>query len=254
MKSKKANQKNLLNSKLAAYSITATGALLGAPAMSEAQGMLQNITQFSYDGGATFISTPPSVSNQDVSFRAMNAQFERISLHAQNNSGAARASIGGWIAVNSHFEASRLAPGAQVAGRLFTDGSGAYLLASHTNHGGANHGNFLPTGANGVFTGYAAFEARASAGHTYYGWLRIKITNDANGVPAQVAVIDKNGDGIYGALDSKNDPNLNNFTAGMIEAVPEPSLAALGGLGLLAFGARGVRELRRRRQAAAKTN
>jgi len=44
--------------------------------------------------------------------------------------------------------------------------------------------------------------------------------------------------------------NGQNIEAGQVSAIPEPASVA-SGLGLLALGAAGVREMRRRRQLAA---
>jgi hypothetical protein len=73
--------------------------------------------------------------------------------------------------------------------------------------------------------------------HHYYGWLRLKVTDDSDGVPDAISLL----------AESSNPSVFGQYgTAGeSISTVPEP-----GGLALLAIGAAGVMELRRRRQAA----
>jgi len=61
-----------------------------------------------------------------------------------------------------------------------------------------------------------------------------------------VTLVDTNTPGIYGAFALAGD----GITAGEVSAIPEPSSVA-SGLGLLALGAVGVREMRRRRKVAA---
>lgn len=127
--------------------------------------------------------------------------------------------------------ASRLDQGIPFPGLAFSGGS--HLLASRSSHGGGT-GNFQGQ------SGCIAFQTGS-----YHGWLKVKVGLDADGVPNQISLVD-NGSGIYGAYDNINDALADGFTVDAV-AVPEPSLMAIGGLRLLAFGASGVRELRRRR-------
>lgn len=73
------------------------------------------------------------------------------------------------------------------------------------------------------------------------------MVNDGIVSPAEVTLADKNGNGIYGAFGLVSD----NIKAGEIAGVPEPAMLAIDGLGLLALGAAGLRELRQRRQQIA---
>ena len=132
-------------------------------------------------------------------------------------------------------------------GALPRGATGNALLAKQSQRYGSGGGNFLPP-ANGAVTGYIGFKEQLNA-HTYYGWLRIQVDADANGFPDEILLIAKSGDpDIYGAYGLASD----DITAGEIASpVPEPSLAALGGLGLLALGARGMREMRRRKTSTA---
>jgi len=132
--------------------------------------------------------------------------------------------------------ASRLDKGIPFAGLAFSNNS--HLLASRSGSGGGT-GNF------GGQSGYIAFQTGS-----YYGWLKVKVGLDSNGVPDQISLVD-NGDGIIGAFDKTSEVSADGFNVGVTEA-PEPSIAAIGGLGLLAFGAAGVREWRRRKAAAQK--
>jgi len=85
-------------------------------------------------------------------------------------------------------------------------------------------------------------------GQTYYGWLRVKVTDDQYGLPTAVALVAKDGttdiDGAYGLIGS-------SLSAGQVaSAIPEPASVATG-LALFAPGAAGVHEHRRRTAAAA---
>jgi len=144
-----------------------------------------------------------------------------------------RANLAGNIAGNF---ASRLDKGIPFAGLAFSNNT--HLLASRSSFGGVN-GNFISR------SGYIAFQSGS-----YYGWLKVKVGLDSNGVPDKISLVD-NGDGIVGAFDKSSDVSADGFNVG-ITAVPEPSVATIGGLGLLALGAAGVREWRRRKAAANK--
>jgi hypothetical protein len=240
MKAKPARTKEF-QSKLAAYSTTATVALLAAPTMADAQGTIYNITSIT---PVTTLSFP--FSNAKVqSFIAgpLHGTIEgnnraTINYHTGNRQGTALlfADNGNWITSANVIE--RFGAGALIKG----SGRGV-VLADRSTRNGNTGGAFLPPAHGGAVTGYVGFKQRLNA-HTYYGWLRVSVSADANGYPDEISFLAKNGDpGIYGAYSLAS----SDITAGEIAAVPEPSIAALGGLGLLALGARGVREMRRRR-------
>lgn len=102
---------------------------------------------------------------------------------------------------------------------------------------------FAPAGPNAYKSGYFGFRFRSGT-HYDYGWLRLKVGSDARGRPLTIALVD-NGDNVVGAYRTDGQPIL----AG-ISSIPEPASVA-GGLALLALGAVGIREWRRRRQPAA---
>jgi len=255
-----------LMKRLALYSATAGAALLAAPG---AEATIQNITTFSYDGGSSFGSTPPNDSNSggtNLNFTAATAGHNAgfVGFLEVNNgnfgfdSGTGIARIGGHVA-NHTFSgmASKLVFGASVMNRVFFNVNGEATLASRhlsSSFGlgpgpGSSRGNFLPHGAGATVTGYVGFKTNLR-GQTYYGWLRVKVSNDGSDFPFEVSLISKNGDpSVFGAYGLASD----NITAGETAlAAPEPSVAAIAGLGLLALGARGVREWRRRRAAVQK--
>jgi hypothetical protein len=237
--------------RLAAYSATAGAALLAAPV---ADATIQNIDSISLS-----LDLPQNGGYQSLSFDAgpfhgyfngsRNANdrvnyFPGTYYHPPTSTRPGyfdpghsttvayrygRASLAGYIA--GGYYASRMDKGIPFAGLSFAGGS--HLLASRSYYGSA-FGNFMGQ------SGYLAFQTGS-----YYGWLKVKVGLDADGVPNQLLLVD-NGSGIYGAFDKIDDAQADGFTVGAV-AVPEPSLMAIGGLGLLAFGAAGVRELRRRR-------
>jgi len=246
-----------LMKRLAAYSATAGAAMIVVPVTEAA---IQNVTAFSYDGGNTFTTTPPDVtgnppnSSHSLGFTAATANHAIGafgSLIAGRFSGPANSGFAGIWASNPSFAATyngnkvrNLSFNAPIAGATnFVNGALTLANKGMTYSGSPfNTGSFVPSGNNAVKTGYIGFRYGGSS-HTYYGWLRVKVVNDGSGLPFEVTLADKNGDGIYGAFGLPSD----NIKAGEVASVPEPSVGTIGGLGLLALGAAGVRELRRRR-------
>lgn len=243
------------------YSATAGAALLAAPAGEAA---IQNLATFSYDGGATFGSSQPDDINPNgtkLSFTAATAShnagfvgYLELNHFQSANLGTGIARLGGHIANHTYSGmVSKLAFGASINNRTFSGPNGDFTLASRAVHSTlgthTSRGEFLPNGAAATATGYIGFRTNLN-GQTYYGWLHVKVSNDANDLPFEVSLMSKNGDpGVFGAFGLASDNILAGETA---LAAPEPSVAALGGLGLLALGAAGVRELRRRNAAGRK--
>jgi len=73
--------------------------------------------------------------------------------------------------------------------------------------------------------------------------LRLQVTEDSSRVPSGISLLAV--DGVTGAW---NETPGGAITAGEVSAIPEPATVA-SGLALLALGAAGVREMRRRRLA-----
>lgn len=70
------------NSRLAAYSATAGAPLLAAPA---ADATIQNIAAFSYDKGATFVTTTPDVSETPANHNTiLENDKNNIAIEVQN--------------------------------------------------------------------------------------------------------------------------------------------------------------------------
>ncbi|MEO6847591.1 MAG: PEP-CTERM sorting domain-containing protein [Chthoniobacterales bacterium] len=113
---------------------------------------------------------------------------------------------------------------------------------------GSARGSFVATGADAARTGYIAL--KAGTGTTAkFAWLRARVQNTAAGIPGVFSFVAKAGDPtVFGAWILDSDPGADNFATGDVAAVPEPSTVALGGLGLLALGAAGMSEMRKRRK------
>jgi hypothetical protein len=255
-----------LTRRLAAYSATAGAALLTMPVADAAIQNINNVSlsldlpqnggyqnfsfnvgpfqgafngnrgtykQRSYVPGTYFPGSPPYTGASGTYFPS-NPGFSNPGHYTTVRTNRyGRANLAGNIAGGF---ASRLDKGIPFAGLAFSNNS--HLLASRSGSGGGT-GNF------GGQSGYIAFQTGS-----YYGWLKVKVGLDSNGVPDQISLVD-NGDGIIGAFDKTSEVSADGFNVGVTEA-PEPSIAAIGGLGLLAFGAAGVREWRRRKAAAQK--
>ncbi|HWA87189.1 MAG TPA: hypothetical protein VG710_13250 [Opitutus sp.] len=133
------------------------------------------------------------------------------------------------------YSAAKLPFGALIggAGRVFSQ----YACNLAKMNGSSTAGQFLsPDG-----TGYIGFKQGV-----YYGWLKVAVSFNGDGVPVSLSLVPKADTDIYGAFGLLSD----GVRAGETTAVPEPSAVGLG-LGLFALGAVGVREMRRRRAAAA---
>jgi hypothetical protein len=256
MKSQKLSRSQF-NSKLLAYSATAGAALMVAP---QAHATIHNITEFKINHGS-YGTTPPSVGIGHVSFTGatpglivglnrgrFNVAFASGPSHRYNVDMQMAGTVSGHIA-GTGLLISNLGFGVRIAGKSFAGENIGLADRSKQTFSGdvfyVHDGNFDPNGANAHDTGYIGFKTDLR-GHTYYGWLRVEVSNNGNGNPAAVTLVSKNGNpGVYGAFGLASD----NITTGEIAPVPEPSGMVIGGLGLLALGARGVKELRRRRQA-----
>jgi hypothetical protein len=274
MKSKEHSGKKLTSLKisepfarrLVAYSATAGAALLAAPVADAA---IQNINslslsldlpqnggyqslsfdvgpfhgafnghrgtykQMSYVPGSFNPGTPPYTAPGGTSFPGSPSFSNPGYSRTVGTNRYGRANLSGNIAGGL---ASRLDRGIPFAGLAFSNNS--HLLASRSSYGGGT-GNFRGQ------SGYIAFQTGS-----YYGWLKVKVGLDADGVPNQISLVD-DGNGIVGAFDKTSEALADGFNVGIV-AAPEPSIAAIAGLGLLAFGAVGVREMRRRKAAAQK--
>jgi hypothetical protein len=255
MKTKFIGSRNF-HQKLAAYSATAGAALTLSPS---ADATIQNLTTFSVNNGVSFSTTAPNAhslmsSPANVLFTAAtaghNAGFKGVLMAGlYYNVGAAgihKPSLNTALSSNPPLVMKKLALNVPVveSSRLIAGTNRNFWAARHSSRGNPslNFGSFVPSGPNATATGYVGFKSNWR-GHTYFGWLRIKVTDSATGYPDAITLIDKNGDGIFGAFGLSSDSIKAGQTA---LAVPEPSI---GGLCLLALGAAGVRELRRRRKA-----
>lgn len=251
----------------------AAGAALGATAAGH--GQIVNLTASSFSPAPSLSFTLDNVNPGQVGspFVSAHIAFHVNSLgasaifkgtlnnHTFTNSKEAwgRALIVGGSSLqlaHSNANVGNLALHASVKGRAF--GSASVLLKTQST--GALEQNFkvgvkragsFNAGATG-YVGFrrASFVSTSDSGHPgshyYYGWLRVKVTADGNGrLNGIMFVADANG--VFGAYNSAKDGAIN---VGDVAAIPEPS-SAVAGLGLLALGAAGVREFRRRRQAAA---
>lgn len=254
--------KSALANRLAAYSASAAAALALAPG---AEAQVTNLTSFTVAQGSSTSTVAPSLSipsNGATSLLFDIPAAHGLVFHAglkgsrTNNVGSGNSTHGGLASFvdggagtnpgNVQAASSKLTLGAKIKGLPFDPPAGSALLAMvrksvvNGSPGASTSGSFVPAKGK-ANTGYLGFKAKED-GHTYYGWLRVRVNGDSNGAPDQVSLVSING--IFGAYA----PDADSIIAGEL-AVPEPSATALTGLGLLAVGAAGVREMRRRKAA-----
>ena len=231
--------------RLASYSATAGAALLiMAPATSEAEGVRlitsANLNWNTFPVGPT---NPPILTIPDTGIGRVTFDGGIVGYFQGNKGGvnSNNASLQGAGAValfaSAHGALINFNAGEALGGATTTAGALGRLVTSG-NGGNVYLGHFTP----GHPTGYVGFNL---GGPGSLGWLRVRVTWDA-GNPTTISLVPKVGTtDIYGAFG----PSDIIPTAG---AVPEPSTTALTGLGLLAIGAAGIRELRRRRAHAGR--
>jgi hypothetical protein len=258
MNIKRQKRDGTLAARLGPYSVSAAAALALAPASSA---KITDITSFTITSGVSASPSVPSlampgtaespailglkfgagfsaklVCSQDLvplggggsSSFGRTADFKEVGIEPVGN-----------LALAEVIGASRIPAGGAIKGLLFsakhTRLAGYYdIFGSPARVSGA----FAPP-KNGAQTGFVGFKSDKN-GHTYYGWLRVKVDGSASSAPDLVSLVPE--DGVYGAYGLKSDDILAGETA-----VPEPSATSLSGLALLALGATGVREMRRRR-------
>jgi hypothetical protein len=252
---------NDLETRLRAYSSASVAALattavaLGAAAT--ASGQIVNITSVSGVTAETWTGngsgTHAGVFSFDVGGNAAKFGFQ-IGYFASNHTGVARLQVASNLASIRHLNLATVGGASQYALTKFgLDAviaapfyNGGYFMTALKTQGGAG------TFARGQFhaaigapaTGYVGFRMKNGTHASYdYGWLRLKVTVGSNGRADSISVIPLADTGIYGAYQT------GGINAGQTAAVPEPT--NLTGLALLALGAVGVREARRRRKQAA---
>jgi len=231
--------RNDFNRKLLGYSATAGAALLLAPS-SEAQSG-NSIVSFQLNSGG-FSASPSTLgigANNFTVATGGGAHFGGdIIVHTRF--GGADAAVyfrsAGQGAMAQHGGSSsvdRLVADSHVAAKTAFGGD---VNIAHRSTGGANNFPFAPAaGAGQHATGYIGFK---TAGNQY-GWLKIQVMNNGRGVPT-IVNFEQGTDGLYGQIGD------STVVTDGVSAIPEPASVA-SGLGLLALGAAGVREMRRRR-------
>lgn len=231
-----------LKKRLPAYSAAAGAVLAMTPA---AQATVHNIA----DPGVSFDFNNQSNLNQLINAGPFEVKFHGNAPVSPSDLGQAWFSAFGSVKfAKTGFSSTvlNLDKSATFASRDF----GAFgMLANKTHFGGGNAGQFLPNGASAARSGYIAL--RAGAGSTVkYGWLKVSVQNGADGRPSKFSFLPSADDSqVFGAWVLASDPDAASFTTGTV-AVPEPASLSVG-LGLLALGAAGVREWRRRRATVA---
>jgi hypothetical protein len=132
--------------------------------------------------------------------------------------------------------------------------AGLFLLGSHAGTQPFDIGQFVPLHGysqrlSHPIIGYVAFKENVG-GLNYYGWLRVQVAY-AYVIPRIISLVPMPGTtDIYGAYGLASTGITAGEYSTSASAIPEPANVA-SGLALFALGAVGVREYRRRRQAAA---
>ena len=142
----------------------------------------------------------------------------------------------------------RFSSGATI-GPLSNPGSAVFMTHKYATNGqsttqpGGSTSNFGSTStfssAFGTATGIAGVQFDRS-GNTHFAWVRLDVDRDANGFPHTLTILD---------LAWEDSPNTA-IAAGATSSttvVPEPTSAALMGLGMLAMGASGLRQRRKKK-------
>jgi hypothetical protein len=235
-----------LTARLSGYSATAIASLLTAQAGHAA---IHNITGFTLDGTAT---GPLILNFQGQSSLATHTVgidgLGTFQLSVKNNSNTGAVYAMGNAHIMFSTGVANLPAGAAISGRNFN--AARQVFALYSQRSSLRRGNFLPLGGATNSSGYLDFRAKVGS-HTYVGWLHPGVEALERGNFAdQVSLLAQDSNPrIFGAYELIGDVTPA-FTNGTIASAPEPSISTLSGLDLLALGAAGVREMRRRRSAA----
>jgi PEP-CTERM motif len=145
--------------------------------------------------------------------------------------------IGNMQFLGSNYIASKLVFGDALPGSLPANGVNFFNKSN-----GFSGGNFMPEVNGSTMDGYVGFQ---HTNGSYVGWLKVSISTWESTGQSKTFSIVANSDGVYGAYGLLSD----GLTVGQVSSIPEPATMA-SGLGLLALGAAGLREHRRRRTRA----
>ena len=187
-----------------------------------------------FSGQQSIILNAPGASSQNFPLDLDGDRQDDAVLFQNNGTGSHFALIqfGGLHSTNGvHVESTfnegvfpkKMAASESIYSEIQFAGGSQYLRIS-----------FSPQSKYGVFvgTGYAGLRFNTIAG-TRYGWVQLDVAPDGSEIEILGWAYEDSGAGIHAG------------------AIPEPSQVAAG-LGLLAMGAAGVREARKRRKTAAQ--
>jgi len=222
--------------KLLAYTSASAAALVTTQA-AKAQSIL-NITAGDFGSGSISLSTYAKSASFTVDGTHVFLNWQHL-----NSPGSQAVHVSGSGAAGLRFMAASRS-GSSSFQTVQNLAKGAAIDGANDNVGQlawARTGRFFP-GANATKTGYVGFQKGA-----YRGWFGVKLHANGSGRIDSVAFYDKNGDGIYGAVTTAASLNVGDVGT---RSIPEPANVAAG-IGLLALGAAGLREHRRRKQTAA---